>query len=188
MRDKLNDAARLELMLEAIGNIESFTEGIATYEQFASNKILCHAVTYNLQCIGESVYSVEQTGGFGNIIVVESQIAVDDQMQDIKTLSLQYCHLQFDNAVAINPRTGMLFTEGDKVYRGDLIGYTGRTGNAVNKKDVPNPHLHLGASFDGKNGDIPKGTWIDPMAFINGSIDIDNIQQKEGIIENIKCD
>ncbi len=58
MRDKLNDAARLELMLEAIGNIESFTEGIASYEQFASNKILCHAVTYNLQCIGESVYKL----------------------------------------------------------------------------------------------------------------------------------
>ena len=60
MRDKLNDAARLELMQEAIGNIESFTEGIATYEQFASNKILCHAVTYNLQCIGESVYRLSR--------------------------------------------------------------------------------------------------------------------------------
>ena len=60
MRDKPNDQARLQLMLEAIGNIESFTDGVSTYESFAANKILCHAVTYNLQCIGENVYKLSR--------------------------------------------------------------------------------------------------------------------------------
>ena len=45
-------------MMEAIGNIESFIEGVSSYESFAANKILCHAVTYNLQCIGENVYKL----------------------------------------------------------------------------------------------------------------------------------
>ena len=60
MRDKPNDQARLLLMMEAVGNIESFTEGVSTYESFAANKILCHAVTYNLQCIGENVYKLSR--------------------------------------------------------------------------------------------------------------------------------
>ena len=60
MRDKPNDQARRQLMMEAIGNIESFTEGISSYEAFAANKIVCHAVTYNLQCIGENVYKLSR--------------------------------------------------------------------------------------------------------------------------------
>ena len=56
MRDKLNDPARLELIREAIMNIETFLVGTSTCEAFTANKILCHAVVYNLQCIGESVY------------------------------------------------------------------------------------------------------------------------------------
>ncbi len=61
MRDKPNDPARLQLMMEAIGNIESFTEGVSSFESFAANKILCHAVTYNLQCIGENVYRLTRS-------------------------------------------------------------------------------------------------------------------------------
>jgi uncharacterized protein with HEPN domain len=61
MRDKPNDRVRLQLMLEAIGNIESFTEGVTSCESFTANKILCHAVTYNLQCIGENVYKLSRT-------------------------------------------------------------------------------------------------------------------------------
>lgn len=53
MRDKLNDPARLELILESISNIEGFLVGTTTCEEFIANKILCHAVVYNLQCIGE---------------------------------------------------------------------------------------------------------------------------------------
>lgn len=60
MRDKLNDPARLALMMEAITNIESFCKGVDSFESFAADKILCHAVTYNLQCIGENVYRLSK--------------------------------------------------------------------------------------------------------------------------------
>jgi len=56
----VNDPARLQLMLEAIDNIEEFLLGVPTYEAFAANKILCHAVIYNLQCIGENVYRLSR--------------------------------------------------------------------------------------------------------------------------------
>lgn len=58
MRNEINDPARLALMLESIGNIELFVEGVDSYKAFATDKILCHAVVYNLQCIGESVYKL----------------------------------------------------------------------------------------------------------------------------------
>ena len=56
MRGKINDSARITLMLDAVNNIEEFLKGVDSYEFFSSNKVLCHAVIYNLQCIGESVY------------------------------------------------------------------------------------------------------------------------------------
>lgn len=56
MRDKLNDSARLQLIREAISNTDSFMQGADSLEAFEGNKILCHAVAYNLQCIGEGVY------------------------------------------------------------------------------------------------------------------------------------
>ena len=60
MRDKLNDPARLQLIREAIANIESFMQGTNSPEAFEGNKILCHAVAYNLQCIGEGVYRLSK--------------------------------------------------------------------------------------------------------------------------------
>lgn len=60
MRDKVNDPARIELMKEAIENIEQFLADINDGESFISNKLLCHAVIYNLQCIGESVYKLSR--------------------------------------------------------------------------------------------------------------------------------
>lgn len=60
MRDKINDPARLNLMLEAIANIDEFMAGIQSSESFKSNKLLCHAVVYNLQCIGENVYRLSR--------------------------------------------------------------------------------------------------------------------------------
>lgn len=60
MRDKINDPARLELMQEAIGNIEEFITGTESCESFVANKILCHAVVYNLQCIGECSYKLSR--------------------------------------------------------------------------------------------------------------------------------
>lgn len=56
----MNDPARLALMVEAIGNIEEFFSSVESYELFIQNKILCHAVIYNLQCIGESVYKLSR--------------------------------------------------------------------------------------------------------------------------------
>ena len=47
-------------MKEAIANIEEFLAGIATSQEFVNNKILCHAVVYNLQCIGENVYRLSE--------------------------------------------------------------------------------------------------------------------------------
>lgn len=60
MRDKVNDEARLVLMLESIANIEGFMEGVESFEEFKSDKMLCHAVVYNLQCIGEGAYMLSK--------------------------------------------------------------------------------------------------------------------------------
>ena len=60
MRDKANNKVRVELMLDSIANIEKYLEGVSNYDQFAGNKMLCHAVIYNLQCLGESVYMLTQ--------------------------------------------------------------------------------------------------------------------------------
>ena len=51
---------RLELMSEAIGNIEEYLADVNTLEEFASNKLIRHAVAYNLQCIGENVYKLSR--------------------------------------------------------------------------------------------------------------------------------
>ena len=47
-------------MLEAISNIEEFLTGVSSCEMFCANKLLCHAVIYNLQCIGENVYRLSR--------------------------------------------------------------------------------------------------------------------------------
>ena len=60
MRDKINDPARLQMMKDAISNIETFITGTDTCEAFIANKLLCHAVVYNLQCIGECSYKLSR--------------------------------------------------------------------------------------------------------------------------------
>lgn len=60
MRDKTNDKTRLELMLEAIDNITEYMKGVTNFEEFNTNKILFHAVVYNLQCIGENAYKLSR--------------------------------------------------------------------------------------------------------------------------------
>lgn len=47
-------------MFESIANIEEFLADSASYDDFAHNKLLCHAVIYNLQCIGENVYRLSR--------------------------------------------------------------------------------------------------------------------------------
>lgn len=134
-------------------------------------------------------------GSWGNVITIKCDVAIDTYADDghfenCKSVYLQYSHLQAGNPVAINPRTGVPYQIGDLVYRGDLIGYTGRTGNAYD--NVPNPHLHLGAGFEANDyGQIL--TWIDPMAYINGTIDIAQLEEdfgkaNKGQLDNIICD
>ena len=47
-------------MLENISNIENYLSGITTLDAFSSNKLLTHAVFYNLQCIGEAAYKLSR--------------------------------------------------------------------------------------------------------------------------------
>lgn len=60
MREKANDWARIQLMLESIDNINEFLIGVDSFSAFDGNKLLRHAVIYNLQCIGESVYMLSK--------------------------------------------------------------------------------------------------------------------------------
>ena len=75
-----------------------------------------------------------------------------------------YWHLQAGTPVAINPRTGETFKPGDVIYRGELLGYTGRTGNAY---DVTNKHLHLVYMVKNSSGGY---VFANPEDIINGSV------------------
>lgn len=57
MREPIRDKGRLEHMLEAIDNVHEFTKDI-TFEGLAGNKMLRHAVTHNIQIIGEAAYKL----------------------------------------------------------------------------------------------------------------------------------
>lgn len=130
-----------------------------------------------------------EMGSYGNIVVIEYEFPDYD-----KSVFLQYSHLNYGNPVAINPRTGEPFKVGDTVYQGDLFAYTGKTGNAWKDKDVPNKHLDLSAGYTlNWRGMIPKKQQIDPMPFINGTINMVelNLHQKDyaySFINNQKCD
>ena len=126
-----------------------------------------------------------EEGSFGNIIVTENEVQGYD-----RKVYLQYAHLQYGTPVAVNPRTGKPFEKGDAVWAGDLIGYTGRTGNAYYDTDVPNKHLDLMAAFqvDTSSGRIKSGTLTDPAPFLNGTLDMENLQRRKGKIERIHCD
>lgn len=122
---------------------------------------------------------------YGNVIVTENEVKGFG-----RKVYLQYSHLQFGKPVAVNPRTGKPFAKGDRVFAGDLIGYTGKTGNAFNDADVPNKHLDLMAAFgvDAATGKILSDTRTDPAPFLNGTVDMENLQRKKGQVEHIRCD
>lgn len=108
---------------------------------------------------------------YGNEIHIESVFRG-------QTITIQYAHLQAGSPIAYNPFSNGTLKVGDKVLQGQLIGYTGRTGNAYEDKDVPNKHLHLGI--------MQEGEWINPSPYINGDVPVS--QSKKGKIDNIKCD
>ena len=122
---------------------------------------------------------------FGNVIVTENEVKGYG-----RKVYLQYSHLQYGRPVAVNPRTGKPFERGDLVFAGDLIGYTGKTGNAFNDTDVPNKHLDLMAAFDADpvTGRIRSDTRTDPVPFLNGTIDVTSLQRNRGRVDAIRCD
>ncbi len=126
-----------------------------------------------------------EEGSFGNVIVTENDVKGCD-----RKVYLQYSHLQYGSPVAVNPRTGKPFEKGDAVWAGDLIGYTGRTGNAYDNADVPNKHLDLMAAFeiDTVTGKLKRSAITDPAPFLNGIINMANLQRKQGRIDSIRCD
>ena len=122
---------------------------------------------------------------FGNVIVTENEVK-----GYTGEVYLQYSHLKYGTPVAINPRTGKPFQKGDRVFAGDLIGYTGKTGNAFDDIEVPNKHLDLMAAFavDPATGRLKSDALTDPAPFLNGTLDLENLQRKKGRIEEIRCD
>ena len=130
---------------------------------------LCSGVVTKAECgFGDAHVS----NSYGN----ELRIAVTEKG---RTTVYQYAHLQGGTPIAVNPRTGHPFKVNDKVYEGDLIGYSGRSGNAT---DVPNPHLHLGVNSGGK--------WVDPKPYINGTYPTGrkSIDKGKGMITGIRYD
>lgn len=130
---------------------------------------LCSGVVTKAECsFGEQHVS----NSYGN----ELRISATEKG---KTTVYQYAHLRSGMPIAVNPRTGMPFKVNDKVYEGDLIGYSGRSGNAT---DVPNPHLHLGVNSGGK--------WVDPKPYINGTYPTGkkSIDRGKGMITGIRYD
>lgn len=109
---------------------------------------------------------------YGNRIRISSTVLDPNDTTKTQSISVLYAHLQYQDAVAVNPRTGKQFSVGDPVYQGELIGYSGKTGNAYN---VAVKHLHLGVSKD--------GSWVNPSPYINGTLNV----SAQGAIIGIKC-
>lgn len=59
MRELTRDKNRLEHVLEAICNVESYTEGLDK-DILSSDKLRLHACVYNVQIIGEAIYKLTQ--------------------------------------------------------------------------------------------------------------------------------
>uniref|UniRef100_UPI004028AB21 M23 family metallopeptidase n=1 Tax=Candidatus Cryptobacteroides bacterium TaxID=3085639 RepID=UPI004028AB21 len=120
------------------------------------------------------------TNGAGNRIYIKGRHNNQDVM-------VGYWHLQAGTPVAINPRTREMFKPGDMIYRGELLGYTGRTGNAYN---VTNKHLHFVYMVKNSNGGY---VYANPEEIINGSVnwkDGDPSTKKiiGGKIVGVECD
>lgn len=120
------------------------------------------------------------TNGAGNRIYIKGRHNNQDVM-------VGYWHLQAGTPVAINPRTRKMFKPGDMIYRGELLGYTGRTGNAYN---VTNKHLHFVYMVKNSNGGY---VYANPEEIINGFVnwkDGDPSTKKiiGGKIIGVECD
>ncbi|MWP48037.1 M23 family metallopeptidase [Gilliamella sp. Pas-s27] len=117
---------------------------------FADINTPCYA------CLDGEIVQYTEESGYGNVLVIEVKgddlrasrndytLEFTDKTKKVKEIVqadnfninadhfyLRYCHLS-------NKRADL--NVGDKVKSGDLIGYTGDTGNA---KGLCNPHLHF---------------------------------------------
>lgn len=131
-------------------------------------------VTEQPMRIGQDEYPAwykGDTNGAGNRFSIECLIGG-------QVVIFSYWHLSADDPVAINPRTGRPFRPGDKVYRGEVIAYSGCTGNAY---EVPYPHLHLTVLQNGKQ--------VNPEIYLNGIVSREsNGAVRSTKITGIKCD
>ncbi len=103
------------------------------------------------------------TGYKGNTNGAGNRVYVKGRYNDQEVM-VGYWHLQAGTPLAINPRTGEVFKPGDVIYRGELLGYTGRTGNAYY---VTNKHLHLVYMVKNSSGGY---VFANPEEIINGSV------------------
>ncbi len=55
MREKINDPVRLQLMLEAIANIEEFLSNTPNYESFSTNNIMRILTNWNIMASDLSI-------------------------------------------------------------------------------------------------------------------------------------
>lgn len=106
------------------------------------------------------------TNDAGNRITIESTV-------NGKTIRTSFWHLnESGKGIAINSATGRPYKLGDHVKSGDQIGYTGRTGNAIN---VPNPHLHLNMKEKRADGNFAR---INPEKYLHATVNNQKIKIK----------
>ncbi len=158
----------LDLYADPGTPIYSMFDGVVTWPYVTEQPLRNDDGTYPLNYSGD-------IDGSGNRLYIRSTV-------NGSNISVGYWHLMENSPVAINPRTGMPFKVGDTVFQGELIAYSGRTGNA---HDVDNPHLHLVV----KNN---SGTFVDPESYINGKVlsSTVNGERKVSSVEivDINCD
>ena len=109
-------------------------------------------------------------------IKLGNDIRIKTTLPNGQTIIAVYAHLQQGTPIAINSRTNEPFKEGDRVFAGEMIAYSGKTGNAYN---VDHPHVHLGIKI-GRN-------WIDPQPYINGTYNIKELNNNQGKIVVTDC-
>lgn len=157
----------LDLYAEPGTPVYSMYDGVVSEKNYVTNQPMRDSEgNYPIGYIGDK-------NGAGNRLFIDSTI-------DGIKVSIGYWHLLVNNPIAINPRTGFPFKPGDVVYQGEIIAYTGKTGNA-NK--IPFNHLHLAV--------MRENTYINPELYINGSLmssgnNTQRVVSSTKII-NIKC-
>lgn len=127
----------------------------------------------------ESIYDTAKGGekGQGDNRGLGNDIRIRVTLPNGTSILVVYAHLQQGNPIADNPMTGETFKVGDTVYAGQVVCYSGITGNAYN---VAHPHVHLGI----KN---KSGQWVDPKTYINGTYNVNRLSNNNGKITGISC-